>query len=570
MGEGPMRESGGFNEVQTMFAMSVDDAYRVERVLSRNAGCVTELVTIEGSGPFVRKRISLDQANRSVWASLAGCRCPYVPRVRATYEMPDVFVVVYDYVPGETLERMVADGGSLSASEAVRIVRTVCEAASELHARGIVHRDIAPSNVVVAEDGAHLIDLGIAQAGDERTGRDAGAHGTWGFASPEQYGFADTDMRSDVYSIGRLLGFALTGVRPDAQDYEERLADASAVPPSLRAVVERASAFEPSARYQMVDDLAQAASAALAAGSAEAACETPDSAAGAAPESPGGRERGRASGLRRFAVLIVAIVVAAVIAVVGAVLSVSEQEEKDRGASTPPAAEAEGRSDGGDSALDSGTGGEGASSLGDVAASDDELAAEAFDALEVVESGWSTDSAGLVEYAFAIRNASEDISILFPTVDIVTRDADGTVLSTDSQALPEVFAGQTVWFAGITGNGTEPSTVEFIVREPDSWNVERSADRAATFEVTGLSEHSTSFGRSAITGEVELASEGAMPEISSGQIAVTVLLRDASGSLVGGQTTFASMPSAGERVAFEVPYYGDSAYASIEAHVQPW
>lgn len=54
-----------------MHAMSIDDAYRVERVLARGVGGVTELVTIEGSGPFVRKKIPRDQARRAVWSAVA-------------------------------------------------------------------------------------------------------------------------------------------------------------------------------------------------------------------------------------------------------------------------------------------------------------------------------------------------------------------------------------------------------------------------------------------------------------------------------------------------------------------
>ncbi len=136
----------------------------------------------------------------------------------------------------------------------------VCEAVQELHRLGILHRDLTPANIIVADDGAHIIDLGIARplTDTANRNRDTTALGTYGFASPEQYGFAPTDVRSDIYSLGRILGFMLTGVYPDDTRYTPLLSDDLYVTPRLRAIVERATAFEPSARYQNVAQFAQA------------------------------------------------------------------------------------------------------------------------------------------------------------------------------------------------------------------------------------------------------------------------------------------------------------------------
>ena len=239
-----------------MHAISIDDAYQVERVLAQGAGGVTELVTIGGAGPFVRKKIPSELARRRVWSALTECASDRLPHVEATYELPDQFVVVYDFVPGENLESRIGRHGRLAFEEAVQLVEHVCEAAEDLHRHGIIHRDISPANVIVSSDGAHLLDLGIARMRIEGATKDTTSLGTWGFASPEQYGFAQTDARSDVYSIGRLLGYLLTGVRPDADEYDATLADESVVSPRVRRVIERACAFEPSARYQSAEELA--------------------------------------------------------------------------------------------------------------------------------------------------------------------------------------------------------------------------------------------------------------------------------------------------------------------------
>lgn len=243
-----------------MHALGIDDAYHVERTLAEGRAGVTQLVTIEGSGPFVRKKIPSSLANRAVWAALADCESPRLPQVAATYEMPDCFVAVYDYVPGNTLEHVMASRGRLTRDEAVQIAQDVCEAVSSLHAHGIVHCDINPSNVVVAADGAHLIDFGIAHMTGQKSTCDTVALGTWGFAAPEQYGFAPVDARSDVYSLARMLGYMLTGVSPDLADdaFVRALADSTVVSRPLADAIRRGSAFEPSARYQSIAGFSQA------------------------------------------------------------------------------------------------------------------------------------------------------------------------------------------------------------------------------------------------------------------------------------------------------------------------
>ena len=248
------------DDKQAMHAMSIDDAYHVEHTLARGPSGVTELVSIDGNGPFVRKKIPSPLAQRNVWAALSACQSNRLPRVEATYELPDRFVIVYDYVPGSTLAQIAEENGRLAPNVAVQLIDQICEAVQELHQHGVIHRDITPANVIVAQDGAHLIDFGIARIRSEASNRsrDTTALGTYGFASPEQYGFAKTDARSDVFSLGRLLGFMLTGVYPDASDYEQRLADDAAVPARLRAVIGYACAFEPSKRPQSVQEFRQA------------------------------------------------------------------------------------------------------------------------------------------------------------------------------------------------------------------------------------------------------------------------------------------------------------------------
>ena len=245
-------------EDQVLRSMVRDDAYKVVRVLAEGPAGKTELVTLGGDELLVRKRIPMALANASAWATLMGMRSPRLPRIEEIYQMPDELVVVYSYVQGRSVAEIVGQEGRQSPAVATRLLVQTCAAAAALHAAGLVHRDITPGNVIVADDGAHLVDLGIARRQRPDGSRDTSVLGTWGFAAPEQFGFAQTDQRSDVYALGRLLGYLLTGVRPDDESYERVLADEAVVPRWLAQVVAKATAFEPSARYQSAYEMQKA------------------------------------------------------------------------------------------------------------------------------------------------------------------------------------------------------------------------------------------------------------------------------------------------------------------------
>ena len=242
------------NDAEVLHAIELDDSYEVLRVLAQGPSGTTELVMRGDAGPFVRKRIPLGLANRAAWDATAHACCQRVPRVTDIYCLPDELVTVCEFVPGERLDARMQRLGTLSPDEAIKVATEVCEAASALHAAGVIHRDISPKNVILAADGAHLIDLGIARTKTAGAPRDTTLLGTWGFAAPEQYGFAQSDERSDVYAIGRLLQFMLTGETADT------LPGDGSVPARLADVITRATAFEPSARFGSADELGAALS----------------------------------------------------------------------------------------------------------------------------------------------------------------------------------------------------------------------------------------------------------------------------------------------------------------------
>lgn len=253
------------------------ERYRVDAVLKSGELEVTERVFLRDAaggelGPFVRKRLSADAglggAYEAVFAAQRrGVRLSHIPRILECSRDRDELVVVMEFVEGRTLGELVAeqDGPLARLALARRVFPGVCDAVSELHERldpPIIHRDLKPSNVIVSEGGVTLIDLGIARAWREGADCDTACFGTRAYAPPEQFGFGQTGVASDVYALGMLLFFCAGGREPQAADRERGFAD-SGVPEALREVIVRATRLDPAARYGSARELRDAFLAAL-------------------------------------------------------------------------------------------------------------------------------------------------------------------------------------------------------------------------------------------------------------------------------------------------------------------
>lgn len=552
------------DDTQTMHAMGIDDAYHVEQVLARGPRGVTELVTIDGVGPFVRKKIPTVLAQRGVWSALGGSTCPRLPRVEATYELPDCVAVVLDYVPGPTLEQVVAERGRLQQSEAVNLAQQICEAVQELHRLGVLHRDLTPANIIVADDGAHIIDLGIARplTDTANRNRDTTALGTYGFASPEQYGFAPTDVRSDIYSLGRILGFMLTGVYPDDTRYTPLLSDDLHVTPRLRAIVERATAFEPSARYQNVTQFARALT---------SPSDPVDSYVPAyAVQRPAVNGKPRPRTVIAVAVACVAVVaiVAAAVLIPRWIANADSDGDATSGTSQNAGSQPDPSTGNDGDAADPGTDPATRNPAGDGAAHG---GSEYGNPLELVETGWSADESGYVHYAFGLRNTSDSVCIQLPSVEITGRGEDGSVLFSETLIMANAFAGETVYFGSEIGNGNGivPATVDFTVLEPDDYSYVNSSE-SASFKADNLSAAPDGYGGEIFSGEISVVKDSARVREQSSMLAVSLVLRDDAGAIVYGYSTFVDWPSEGGSRPFSMDVIDPPAYDSFEAHVQPW
>src|SRR5262249_10235103 len=128
--------------------------------------------------------------------------------------------MVMEYIPGASLYDLVKspEAGPLRVPDAARLFLKLIDGLDAAHRAGLVHRDLKPSNVMITPDGeVKLLDLGLARALDDETGltRANTVLGTLDYASPEQLRDATkADRRSDLYSLGCTLYFALAGRAP--------------------------------------------------------------------------------------------------------------------------------------------------------------------------------------------------------------------------------------------------------------------------------------------------------------------------------------------------------------------
>jgi serine/threonine-protein kinase len=206
--------------------------------------------------------------------SAAGLQHPNVVSIFDRGEWKDTYFIAMEYVDGPQLKELVK--GGMGIQDAIDFTRQILNAARFAHRKGIVHRDLKPQNVLIDEDGrARVADFGIARGESSDITATGSVMGTAQYLSPEQAQGKDTTPASDIYSIGVILYEALTGQVPFEGDSAVAVALKQVsetprrpsalnnqVPPALDAVVMRALAKDPGARFKDADAFLKALDAA--------------------------------------------------------------------------------------------------------------------------------------------------------------------------------------------------------------------------------------------------------------------------------------------------------------------
>lgn len=201
----------------------------------------------------------------------AGLAHPHIVPIHAVEAHDALVFFVMEYVAGESLGARLRRLGTLRHEELARIGQEVAWALGHAHARGVIHRDIKPDNILLGEDGDRTVvtDFGIAHHGPSHDS--AAGHGTLHFMAPEQGLGLPVDGRADLYALGVTLYQAATGRRPFegldgaavlvAQSEQEpppvqQLAPT--LPGGLAAAIDRAIRSEAASRFPDADAMAQA------------------------------------------------------------------------------------------------------------------------------------------------------------------------------------------------------------------------------------------------------------------------------------------------------------------------
>lgn len=257
------------DELDTYLAsLERSSKFNVIRTLKATPHETTEVVEladgISAPGPYIRKRIALDAGIGQTYPRLfgeqqAGRDAACSPHIYECYETEDSLNVVMEFVHGKTLADWVYEADP-SPAFAAYVFPRICDAVSELHEGfepPIIHRDLKPSNVMINEHGVKVIDFGIARSYREDAESDTRHFGTPSYAPPEQFGFGQTDERSDIYALGMLLYYCLTERTPTFSMLESEFEDDD-VPVPLRKVIAKATSFDPANRYASVRELKHA------------------------------------------------------------------------------------------------------------------------------------------------------------------------------------------------------------------------------------------------------------------------------------------------------------------------
>lgn len=230
----------------------------------------TQYETLAPLGEAASKNVFLCKDKKSgkivVKKYVAPNVCPVYEKLQniSNIHIPQTYETVYDektgliieeFVNGMTLREFIGTKGTPDKTLLCQIICDICDALSASHDAGIIHRDINLDNIMISNDGIlKVIDFGIARILKENKSQDTSFLGTAGYAPPEQFGFAQTDARSDIYSVGIVISELLSGellpgelLRKESYQYGE-----------FGDIVRKCTEIDPKQRFQTITELWQA------------------------------------------------------------------------------------------------------------------------------------------------------------------------------------------------------------------------------------------------------------------------------------------------------------------------
>ena len=189
----------------------------------------------------------LEAFDRNVYEKIKQIDSPLIPRIKEIIEENHYLYIIEEYINAPTLSQALLNG-EIAQKEINNLMVEVCDALSLLHAYHIVHRDVKAENILYNKGHIVLIDFDISREYDENQSQDTQILGSVGYAAPEQFGFSQSDERTDIYALGVLYHYMLTLELPTkiiVEGHEGK-------------VIRKALEIDPKNRYQSVNAMKKA------------------------------------------------------------------------------------------------------------------------------------------------------------------------------------------------------------------------------------------------------------------------------------------------------------------------
>ncbi|MBO5177863.1 MAG: serine/threonine protein kinase [Lachnospiraceae bacterium] len=218
--------------------------YKTIQVMKKSERAEILFATVDGmEKPVVIKRLA--EANPEIYREVAEIESPHIPKIYCVEKQENVLVVAEEFIDGCTLNTYL-EKEHLTDIQKLELMLQLCNALEILHKciPPVIHRDIKPTNILITPDGVlKVIDFDAArQYKTEKNTSDTRLLGTIEYAAPEQFGYSQTDFRSDIYSVGVVFSEIIIG-------------KGASFAKGWKHLVDKCTSFDPANRYKNVAEL---------------------------------------------------------------------------------------------------------------------------------------------------------------------------------------------------------------------------------------------------------------------------------------------------------------------------
>ncbi|MCH4889330.1 serine/threonine protein kinase [Acidaminobacter sp. JC074] len=235
-----------------LFSKTILNEVEHVKTLSQSLGSSVYLV--ESKKKYILKHVKgfRDYFSEEIIKEITGISHPNIVTIEDYIIDGEDIYIIKPYLEGITLDDL--SSRPMIESDLLMILERMLEIVDHLHKHSIIIRDIKPSNFIYTKSGqVILIDVLSIRLFKEENSTDTVLIGTSGFAAPEQYGFKQTDERTDIYNIGATMYYLITGKTPDKEPLST-----SNVSKNFEKMVNKALAFNPKDRYQSIEKMMKA------------------------------------------------------------------------------------------------------------------------------------------------------------------------------------------------------------------------------------------------------------------------------------------------------------------------